>query len=47
MDDFNRIEISELRDACEHYNLLGREFLAAYTDEELTAEYNGAGPGRM
>ena len=44
MDDSNHIEISELRDACERYNLRGREILAAYTDEELAAEYNGAGP---
>ena len=40
-------EIVELKDACERYNLCGREILASYTDEELAAEYNGAGPGRM
>ena len=38
------IEILELKDACERYQLSGREILDAFTPAELAAEYNGAGP---
>ena len=38
------IEILELKDACERYQLSGREILNDFTPAELAAEYNGAGP---
>lgn len=37
-------EITDLRQRCEKYELAGREILAGYSDAELAAMYNGAGP---
>ena len=37
-------EIKRLRAICEECELEGREILAKYTDEELVALFNGAGP---
>ena len=40
----NLNEIADLRQACEDYQLAGREILDRFTPEEIAAEYNGAGP---
>ena len=40
----NLNEIADLRQACEDYQLAGREILDQFTLEEIAAEYNGAGP---
>ena len=40
----NLEEIAQLRQECEDYQLAGREVLGRFTLDEISAEYNGAGP---